>query len=132
MTPIQKDGDTMNLENYRGVVVQNGFGQVGERIFKDQLQSHMLKCQHGFLKNRSTLTNLMETVQKFNDVLDDGGQVDAVYFDVSKAFDKVPHSLLLEKCKAYRLSDAIINLLRTYLLNRAYQVRLNRLVLGVC
>ena len=41
-----------------------------------------------------------------------------IYMDLSKAFDCLPHNLLLAKLKAYGLTDHSINLLRNYLSNR--------------
>ncbi|XP_045446715.1 uncharacterized protein LOC123654902 [Melitaea cinxia] len=52
---------------------------------------------HGFVNKRSTETNLCEFVHQVSVALDQGYQVDAVYTDYSKAFDKIPHSILLQK-----------------------------------
>ena len=58
--------------------------------------------QHGFLKARSCLTNLLlcflEEITKW---VDDGSPVDVVYLDFQKAFNKVPHQRLLLKLKAH-------------------------------
>ena len=77
------------------------------------------------MKNRSTLTNLAEFIQSASEVLDEGDQLDVVYLDIAKAFDLVPHQLLLRKCQKYGLSDDVCKLIKSYLSNRAYQVTLN-------
>ena len=53
--------------------------------------------QHGFVHGRSCATNLLEVLDDWTKILDDGGTVDAIYLDFMKAFDSVPHQRLL--CK---------------------------------
>jgi len=55
-------------------------------------QNFYADCQHGFMKGRSTLTNLLVT-------LEDGSGLDVIYLDYKKAFDTVPHQKLLQKLK---------------------------------
>ena len=50
--------------------------------------------------------------------------VGAILMDLSKAFDCLPHNLLLAKLKAYGLTDHSINLLRNYLSNRKQRVKI--------
>lgn len=128
-TPIHKSGDTSNMTNYRGVAKLSGCNIVIERLMKDQFMCHLKKIihpsQHGFMSSRSTLTNLTEFVQHASEVVDDTGQLDVVYFDVRKAFDQVPHELFLRKCEASGLSNAATSLMRSYITDRKYQVKLN-------
>ena len=63
----------------------------------DRLEDLIADCQHGFRSGRSCVTNLLETLDYIGAVLDRAGQVDCVYLDMSKAFDKVRHDLLMEK-----------------------------------
>ena len=50
--------------------------------------------QHGYMKGRSTVTNLVEFSNFVFDEMENGRQVDCVYTDFSKAFDCVNHGLL--------------------------------------
>ena len=53
--------------------------------------------QYGFVRNRSTLSNLLEYRVFLSEAQESGGQVDSVYTDYSKAFDRVYHGLLKGK-----------------------------------
>jgi len=48
--------------------------------------------QLGFIKGRSTVTKLLEILDKWTDWLESGGQIYVIYTDLKNAFDKVPHS----------------------------------------
>ena len=69
--------------------------------------------QHGFLKARSCLTNLLRFLEEIAKWVDDGSLVDVVYLDFQKAFDKVPHQRLLLKLKAH--GNDVINWLEEWL-----------------
>ena len=52
----------------------------------------------------------------------------AVLMDLSKAFDCLPHKILLSKLSAYGLSDEAILLLKSYLSDRKQRIKLNNIV----
>lgn len=54
--------------------------------------------QHDFVKNRSTTSNLLSFTNDVSTALESKQQVDAIYLDFSKAFDRVPHDLAVAKC----------------------------------
>jgi len=68
--------------------------------------------QFGFLKDRSTVTQLLQIVDDWTEALESGGRVDVTYryTDFEKAFDKVPHKPLLNKLKSYKIHNSIIKL----------------------
>ena len=58
----------------------------------------------------------------WTECLESGGQINAIYSDFEKAFDKVPHRLLLKKLRLYTLNENVINYFLCY---RKQRVKLN-------
>ena len=78
--------------------------KVMESIIRDTVvESLKDKCscfQHGFMKHRSCLTNILESLEAWTKALDDGYGIDLIInLDYRKAFDTVPHACLIEKLK---------------------------------
>ena len=57
--------------------------------------------QFGFLKGKSTTSQLLQVLHDIGNKLDNKCQVDTLYLDFAKAFDKVNHELLLLKLKCF-------------------------------
>ena len=87
----------MDPSNYRPVSLTSVVSKLMESVIRDLLMGHLItnnlisKKQHGFVPKRSCVTNLLTTLNKWHQILDEGGTVDAVYLDFQKAFDTVPH-----------------------------------------
>ena len=74
------------------------------------------------MEKRSTISNLTCITQFISDTLDSQGQVDVIYTDIQKTFDKIDHFLLLSKLNAIGVSEALLSLVESYLLNRMQSV----------
>jgi len=61
--------------------------------------------QFGFLKGRSTVTQLLQILDEWTEALETGGRIDVIYTYFEKAFDKVPHKRLLSKLRSYRIDN---------------------------
>ncbi len=81
--------------------------------------------QHGFLPHRSCLSNLILQEERVTRFLDEGHTVNLVYLDFAKTFDAVNHLFLLAKLKFSGIDGAVLNLIKSYLSNRSYQVQID-------
>ena len=72
--------------------------------------------QHGFMKGKSCLTNLISFYDWVNRLVDEGKAVDVVYLDLGRAFDTVSHSILLGKLAAHGLDSFTLCWVRNWLL----------------
>eukprot|EP00061_Rhincodon_typus_P011640 g36813.t1 len=78
-------------------------GNLLERILRDSIYAHLAK--HGFVQGRSCLINLIEFFKVVTKVINEGRAVDVVYMDFSKAFDKGPYGMLIQKIKMLGIHD---------------------------
>ena len=79
--------------------------------------------QHGFIQGRSTVSNLLCVTQFISEVIDKGSQVDVIYTDFSKAFDRLDHALLLNSLNRIGLCTGLVNLFQSYLTERTQFVQ---------
>jgi retron-type reverse transcriptase len=70
-------------------------------------------------------TALLKVIEDWKKAVDNNLYVAAVLMDLSKAFDCLPHDLLLLKLKAYSLSENALNLIDDYLSNRKQYVKVS-------
>ena len=84
--------------------------------------SVLSESQFGFRKNYSAELQLIKTSHDFASSLNNKGQTDAILLDFSKAFDRVPHDLLLTKLQHYGVSGNILNWITDFLNSRTQRV----------
>ena len=77
-----------------------------------------------YRKNHSCETSLLRLIEDWRKSLDNKELVAVVSFDLSKAFDSVPHDLLLATLKAYGVDEASVALFRSYLFGRQQRVKI--------
>ena len=63
--------------------------------------------QHGFLKGRTTLTQLIQTYHGILESIATGKEVDVIYLDLAKAFDKVSHADLSHKLANFGITGIL-------------------------
>ena len=85
VTPIYKKGPKTEAGNYRpSVSLTSILGKVMEGVIRDRVVNHMKENQlfskdhHGFMTGRSTVTQLLETLEYWSKSLDDGVGMDAI------------------------------------------------------
>ena len=102
-----------------------------EKHLQQYLLNYLEECnaisdhQWGFLKGRSTTGALITAVENWHQALENKLDVCAVFLDLSKAFDKVPHSPLMDKLAALGVNIYLLKWLWDYLSNRSQYVVVN-------
>lgn len=81
--------------------------------------------QHGFMNSKSCQTNLIEYLDTLTKLIDEGHDVDVLYLDFAKAFDKVPHQRLLQKMESNGISGNVLRWVQCWLSGREQRVVLN-------
>lgn len=127
IVPIYKAGDRCNVTNYRPISILPVLAKVFESLVCPYLSWYIKQTvadqQHGFLKKRSTATNLLTFVDGVIANMSSGKEVDAIYTDFSKAFDKVDHALLLQKLyNIFGIHESLLNWFSSYLRDRTQRV----------
>jgi hypothetical protein len=131
ISAIFKKGNRKEPANYRPISLTNIASKVMESLVRDHILDHMQSNdllsdrQFGFVKGRSTVLQLLHVVEKWTEMLDQGDQVDAIYMDFAKAFDKVPHKRLISKMSSYGISNQLLNWVTDFLSARNHRVRVN-------
>lgn len=129
ISPIFKAGEKSNVENYRPIAVLPAPAKVFEQILHSCLWSHLSTfinpSQHGFIPKKSIITNLLTFNNFVLNAFEHGNQIDAVYTDFRKAFDKVDHEILIKKLDNYGFSQDTLKLIISYLKNRRFIVKFN-------
>lgn len=83
--------------------------------------------QHGFVKGRSIITNLLLYNEFLSNALDSSLQVDSIYTDFSKAFDTVD-GILFSKIWNFGIRGSLFRWITSYLSNRKQYVRLSNTI----
>ena len=131
VTPIFKKGDKSVASNYRPISLISCVGKSFERIlFKhvyNLLDSNSLiyKCQSGFLPGHSTVHHLIESIHNTCLALENFETSCRVFWDISKAFDRVWHRGLLLEMERYGIRGDLLLWFKSYLENRSQQVCIN-------
>lgn len=126
VVPIFKNGDRKDIKNYRPVSILSIFSKIFESLLSPFLtwpmKSVITHHQHGFVKNRSTMSNLATFVNNISNSMDNNYQVDCIYTDLAKAFDVVDHNILMNKLQGYGFNENLLKLLHNYLQQREMNV----------
>ena len=75
------------------------------------------------LKVDQLLCNYLNLVMDmWTELLESGGQIDVVYTDLEKAFDKVPHKRLISKLYSYKINPKVIKWIEAFLTNKELEL----------
>ena len=125
-SPSIKKGDISNVENYRTISLLGVASKVLERCvlrkLREYLTSLINSAQHDFIPGRSCTTQLVEVLHYIGSILDSGKQTDMIFIDMSKAFDKVSHTALINKLRQYKIGGPLLQWFASYLHGRQQRV----------
>ena len=129
--PIHKGGHQGLAANYRPVALTSHLIKIFEKVIRKYIVQFMEEnekfnfSQHGFRSGRSCVSQLLINYDKIMDILESGANVDAIYLDFAKAFDKVDHAIVLKKLSLLGIRGRLLNWIKSFLTSRSQMVMVN-------
>ena len=105
IVPIHKGGSKAFAKNYRPISLTSHLIKIFERVIRKHIVKYLEtnnllnQGQYGFRSGRSCLTQLIDHYDRVLHQCEIGANVDVIYLDFAKAFDKVHHNILLSKIR---------------------------------
>ena len=129
VTPIFKGkGKRCDSSNYRPISLTAVPCKIMEKLVKNVMVRHLInndllsKHQHGFMRGKSCLTNLLECLDIITEVINRGFFVILIFLDFAKAFDCVDHQKLIVKLIAFGFSGELLDWLIDFVRDRRQRV----------
>ena len=129
--PIHK-GDHRGLAaNYRPISLTSHIVKILEKIIRNHLVNFLEQNnlynpgQHGFRQGRSCLSQLLAFYDEVLRMLEKGLNVDAIYLDFAKAFDKVDHKIIIQKLSILGVGGKLLDWIYSFLDARYQMVVVN-------
>lgn len=126
--PLFKGGDTTISKNYRPVSLLPIVSKLLEKVVQEQLRSHLERhhalppCQFAYRNNHSTEDALVLAHDRFLEAKDNGMHTGLVLVDMSKAFDKVRHDVLIRDLHECGVGGVALRWFMSYLSDRSQRV----------
>ena len=127
--PLYKDPALFS--NYRPISLLPFFSKILERLMHNRLYNFLTEHnilsmnQFGFRKNYSTFLALMDLVDNISKNIDEGNYSIGIFLDLSKAFDTIDHTILLDKLCRYGIRGVNLNWFKHCLNDRKQFVSYN-------
>ena len=115
ITPVHKKDHATDKENYRAVSVLPLFSKIFEKVIYYAVFGKLIP--HNMLRSNYYKHGQEE--------LDKSGFVGTILMDLSKAYDSLPHDLLVAKFEAYGIDKNGLNLIHNYLTNRKQRTKIS-------
>lgn len=131
VSPIFKNGDPLNIKNYRPISVLHLIAKIFEKCILIRLLSFidssklLSDSQFGFRRGMSTETALIKFSEKLYNAIDEKNIALNIFIDLKRAFDTVPHNILLRKLELYGIRGRCLAIFKDFLRNRIQCVKIN-------
>ena len=129
ITPVNKKGSKNSKEDYRSVIILPNISKIYKRcLFKPvsyYFENIFSKFHRGFRQGLSAQYCLIPMTEKWKKSVDKGKTFAALLTDLSKAFDCLPHFLIIAKLDADGFSLSAARLLQSSLSNRKQRTKIN-------
>ena len=126
--PCFKKDDPTNKSNYRPISILSAVSKVYEKVIYNQIFSFiepmLNKLLCGFRKRHSSVHAIFRLLKDWQNCIDNSGIVGTLLMDLSKAYDCIPHDLLIAKLEAYGFHFKSLNLIFSYLSNRKQRTKI--------
>jgi len=127
VVPVHKKDDTTLKSNYRPISLLPSVSKLFERLIAQQIEpflnTWLSKLLCGFRKGLNPQYAILNMLRDWQKCLNNSGKVGTILMDLSKAFDCLPHDLLIAKMAAYGFGKRTLRLFHSYLRNRKHRVR---------
>ena len=138
VTPVFKTGDTQLLTNYRPISVLSAISKLFEKAVYNRLiafiNKHEIlsKRQFGFRAKHSTFMPIVKLTEDICNAFDKGNLLQDCFWDLSKAFDTLVHTIPLNKLNLYGIRGTPLSLFKSYLNDRKQYARFNDINSSFC
>ena len=126
--PVYKKLDNLSKENYRSVNLLIMFSKVFERLMAEELTNYFENILNplvsAYQKRYSCQHVILNLTEYWRKALDDNKYISTIAMDLSRAFDCMPHGLLVAKLHAYGVSPKACIFISDYLKDRMQRIKL--------
>lgn len=117
------------MSNYRGIALSNIICKILDKIITNKLSENidakLSDTQYGFRANRSTVGCTFDAAQFISQNMNWTGRVDAIFLDISKAFDRLSHTAIARALSSSGMPLQQLQFLMHFISTRQYFVRVN-------
>ena len=128
VAPIHKKESKQLVKNYRPVSLLQICGKIFYRLIYNEVYPYLIDCnlisshQSGFKGGDSCIHKLLSITHEIYKFFDEGFEIGGVFLDISEAFDRVWHDVLIFKLQENGISDELLLLLKYFLKSRKQRV----------
>lgn len=121
---LKKGGNAKDVKQYRPIAVPSTISKIFEKAMANRINRFLVKYnildtnQYGFRQNRSTTLAVYTYTQEILGYIREKNYAVGLLLDMTKAYDKVSHDILLTKLYGVGIRGDAHEWLRSYLNNR--------------